>query len=155
MSKRVYRNIKEIVEETGVFHRAEGAKVTVETESTEKVVDSGYFCKLWLESGIETLEDAEIGFLVRIGRYLDYRDNTIRKNGEVMTVREMADVTGREYTRLSRIVKGLIEKRVMGKHSTEIVEYTGRRKTVYTINPYVMCRGRMVNKRVRSYYTIG
>ena len=150
--RRVYRNIKEIVEDTGEFHRPSGAKVTVETESVEGVVNNGYFCKMWLNSGIERLEDSEISFLVKISQYLDYRDNTIRREDEVMTVKEMAEVTGREYTRLSKMVKVMCERKIMGKHSTKIVEYLGRRTVVYSVNPYVICRGRMINKRVRTYY---
>lgn len=153
--KRVYRDVAEIVENSGEIHRPSGAKVTIETESTEGVVDNGYFCKLWLNSGIETLEDSEISFLVKISQYLDYRDNTIRREGEVMTVKEMAEVTGREYTRLSKMVKGMCERKIMGKHSTEMVEYLGRRSVVYSVNPYVICRGRMINKRVRTYYNNG
>lgn len=153
--KRIIRDVIEIVDGNGEIHRPENARVTVETESETGQVSNGLFCKVWMESGIERLEDVEIGFLVRIMKYVDHRDNTIRKNGEVMTVKEMAGELGKEYTRLSRMVSSLVEKRVMGKHSTEIVEYVGRRKTVYSINPYIMCRGKMVNKRIKEFYNIG
>ena len=90
--------------------------------------------------------------MIKIMKYVDHRDNTIRMNSEVMTVKEMASVTGREYTRLSKLVKGLVERKVMGRHSTDIIEYAGRRKTVYSINPYIVCKGRMINKQVRDYF---
>ena len=142
-----------MVDKYGEAHPVDdGTKVTMATESTLMEVSGGLFNKMWADSGIEKLEDAEIGFLVKIIRYVRATDNTIRLKDEVMTVKEMAKVTGKEYTRLSRLVSELIEKKVMGKHSTEIVEYSGRRKTVYTVNPYILCKSKMVNKRVVEYY---
>lgn len=153
--KQVYRNIQAVVDENGELHRIDGVKVTVQTQREEAVVENGVFFKGWIEGGIEKLDDGEIGFLVKLMRYLDHRDNTIRLNGEVMTVREMAEVTGRGYARLSTMVRGLVERKVMGKHSTDIVEYNGRRSVVYSVNPYVMCKGKVINKQVRDYYRIG
>lgn len=154
--KHIIHKVVEITDAYGVIHPVDlESKVSVDTGSMESEVSNGYFCKLWTDSGVDGLEDVEIAFLVRISKYIDHRDNTIRMKDEVMTVKEMAEVVGREYTRLSKMVKGLCEKRVMGKHSTEIIEYSGRRGTVYTVNPYVICRGRMINKRVKSYYSIG
>ena len=151
----VYHGIIEATDRNGEIHTFKNGKLTEEKESTTGQVSNGLFFKGWLGSGLERLEDSEISFLIRIMRYVDYKDNTIRKNGEVMTVKEMSEAIGKEYTRLSRMVNGLVEKRVMGKHSTEIVEYVGRRKTVYTVNPYILCRGKMVNLKVRDYYGIG
>lgn len=150
--KQVYRGVQALVDGNGELHEVDGIKVTVQTQREDAPVENGTFFKVWVESGVEGLEDAEIGFLVRIMKYVDHRDNTIRKDGEVMTVREMAEVMGREYTRFSKMVKGLLERKVMGKHSTEIVEYKGRRSVVYSINPYVACKGRMLNKQVRDYF---
>lgn len=150
--KQVYRGIQAVVDENGEIHEVDGVKVTVQTEREDAPVENGMFFKVWVESGIEGLDDAEIGFLVRIMKYVDHKDNTIRLNGEVMTVKEMAEVTGRGYARLSTMVKELVEKKVMGKHSTEIVEYKGRRSIVYSINPYVFCKGKMINKQVRDYF---
>lgn len=151
----VHRGIVEAVDKNGEIFRPKNGKLTEEEESGKKQISNGLFYKVWQESGLERLDDAEIGFLVRIMKYVDYRDNTIRLGEEVMTVKEMAEVTGREYTRLSKLVKGLVERKVMGKHSTEIVEYVGRRGTVYTVNPYIMCKGRMLNEKIKSYYVGG
>ena len=152
--KRVYRGIKGVVDGEGKTHEVDGVKVTVQTEEDEAVVENGLFFKGWLE-GMDFLEDVEIVFLIRIMKYVDHKDNTIRNKGEVMTVKEMAEKTGKEYTRLSRMVKELVEKKVMGKNSTETVEYAGRRRVVYSVNPYVFCRGRMINKEIREYYRTG
>lgn len=153
--KQVYRNIRGVVDDNGVLHEVDGVKVTVQTQREDALVENGVFFKGWIESGVEKLDDGEIGFLVRIMKYLDHRDNTIRQNGEVMTVKEMSEVTGRGYARLSTMVKELVEKKVMGKHSTSDVEYNGRRSVVYSVNPYIFCKGKMINKRVRDYYRIG
>lgn len=125
-----------------------------ESEKREREVSNGkYFWKIWSASGIEKLGNMEIVFLVRIMVYVDEKDNTIRKNGEAMTVKEMSEVTGLGYSRMSEAVKGMIEKKVMGRHSTEIVEYVGRRSVIYSVNPYIMCKGKMVNRKICDYYT--
>lgn len=149
------RGIVEATDENGVIYRPNNGVLTEDVNSGKKQISNGLFYKVWQGSGIEKLEDTEIGFLVRIMKYVDHRDNTIRFREEVMTVKEMAEATGREYTRLSKMVKGLLERKVMGKHSTEIVEYVGRRKAVYTVNPYIMCKGRMLNEKVKEYYIGG
>lgn len=149
------RGIVEATDKNGEIHKFENGKITEQKKRDTGQVSNGHFFKGWLDSGIETLEDGEISFLIRIMRYVDYTDNTIRLNGEVMTVKEMSVALGKEYTRLSRMVNGLVEKKVMGKHSTEIVQYAGRRKTVYSVNPYILCRGRMLNLKVRDYYGNG
>lgn len=154
--KRVHRDIVGLTDIYGEIHAVEeGTEIAEYRKSDVGEVSNGLFFKGWLSSGVERLDDTEIGFLVRIMRYLEHSDNTIRMDNEVMSVKEMAAVTGREYTRLSRLVNCLVEKRVMGRHSTEMVKYTGRRKTVYTVNPYIFCKGKMINKRVIEYYKPG
>ena len=139
--------------ETGEKYEGSLYRVS-ESEKKEREVSNGkYFWKIWSVSGIEKLGNMEIVFLVRIMVYVDEKDNTIRKNGEAMTVKEMSEVTGLGYSRLSEAVKGMIEKKVMGRHSTEIVEYVGRRSVIYSVNPYIMCKGKMVNRKICDYYT--
>lgn len=151
----IYRGIVEATDKNGEIHTFKNGRLTEEKDSTTSQVSNGLFFKGWMDSGIERLGDNEIAFLIRIMKYVDHRDNTIRQKGEVMTVKEMAVALGKEYTRLSRMVNGLVEKKVMGKHSTEIVEYVGRRKTVYSVNPYILCKGKMLNKQIKEFYIIG
>lgn len=139
--------------ETGEMVEGRICRVS-EVDSASKEVSNGkFFWKIWSGSGIERLENMEIVFLIRIMPYVEVKDNTIRRDGEVMTVKEMSEVTGVGYSRLSETVKGMVEKKVMGKHSTEIVEYVGRRGSVYSVNPYIICKGKMVSKRICEYYT--
>lgn len=141
--------------DTGEKYEGRMYKVS-ETERGEKEVSNGkYFWKIWAISGIERLGNMEIVFLVRIMAYVEAKDNTIRMDGEAMTVKEMSEVTGIGYSRLSETVNGMVGKKVMGKHSTGIVEYVGRRKSIYSVNPYIICKGKMVNKRICEYYTGG
>lgn len=150
--KQILRDVVEIIDGSGEIHRPEKAKVTIETEQGSKAVDNGLFVKIWQNSEIEKLGSMEIVFLVRIAKYLDHRDNTIRLNGEAMTVKEMSEVAEIGYARLTETIKGMIEKKVMGKHSTEETEYRGRRKVIYSVNPNVICKGRMIDKRIIEYY---
>ena len=139
--------------ETGEKIEGKICKVSEVVSTTKEVSNGSLFWRIWSGSGIEKLENMEIVFLIRIMSYVDHRDNTIRKNGEAMTVKEMADATGMGYSRLSETVKGMVEKRVMGKHSTDIVEYIGRRSIIYSVNPYIICKGKMVNRQICEYYT--
>lgn len=141
--------------DTGEKYEGGMYKVSEAVNDTKEVSNGKYFCKIWSASGIEKLGGMEIIFLIRIMVYVDASDNTIRLNGEVMTVKEMAEVTGIGYSRLSEAIKWMVERKVMGKHSTEVVKYVGRRKSVYSVNPYIICKSKMVNRRICDYYTSG
>lgn len=151
--KQTRYDIVALVDKEGELIETEGAKVVVrDSEDDRKAVRGGLFCKVWL-GGIERLEKSEIVFLVRIMEYLWYEDNTIRLDGEAMSVKEMAKATGIGYARLSESVRELIGKRVMGEHSVGIMKgYRGRRKRVYSVNPFVMCKGVMISKEVVDFY---
>lgn len=139
--------------DTGEKYEGRMYKVS-ETEKKESEVSNGkYFWKIWAVSGIGNLENMEIVFLIRIMSYVNEKDNTIRMKGEAMTVREMSDVTGLGYSRLSEAVKTMVEKKVLGKHSTDMLEYAGRRSIIYSVNPYIMCKSKMVNRKICEYYT--
>jgi hypothetical protein len=151
---RVYRNVDVIDRETGAKLNEERDRVTVDGDSKSKKVTNGLFSKVWVTGGLDKLGNMEIAFLIRIMKYVDHRDNTIRNDGEAMTVKEMSEVTGIGYARLSEAVKGMVEMKVMGKHSTGIVDYIGRRSVIYSVNPCVICKGTMIDKRICSYYGI-
>lgn len=153
MSKQTIEGIAAVVDNYGELHKLEESeRVRIERERKDKVVDRGRFGKVWIGSGIEELGSMETVFLVRIMGYIRYDDNSIRDGEEVMSVKEMSEATGIGYARLSEAIRGMVKDRVMGKHDTAMVEYRGRRKVVYTVNPYIVCRGRMINKRVCEYY---
>ena len=105
------------------------------------------------------LTPRELTFLVMILEYVSYNDCVIRmggrKNGEVMGLVEMAEATGMEYTRVTRIVVQLERKGVMGHHVTGSIlkGYEGKARKVYTINPNIFCRGKYVNGVVAEFYS--
>ena len=153
MSKRILKGVAAVIDIYGEIHKVnEEAEVAIGKERGEKVVSNGLFGKVWIGSGIEKLGSMEIVFLVRIMGYIRYEDNTIRDGEEVMSVKEMAAATGLGYARLSEAIKGMCRDRVMGKHDTREIEYRGRRKVVYSVNPYVVCRGRVVNRKICDYF---
>ena len=151
---RVYRNVDVIDRDTGAKLNEERDRVTVDGDSKSKRVSNGLFSKVWVTGGLDRLGNMEIAFLIRIMKYVDHKDNTIRIDGEAMTVKEMADVTGMSYSRLAGSVRGMVEMKVMGKHSTDEVEYIGRRSVIYSVNPCVICKGTMIDKRICAYYGI-
>lgn len=154
--KRIYRNVDVVDRETGDVLNERGERVEVgEKEEAEGAVRNGLFCKVWKEGAeeISELEDMEIVFLGRIMRYVWYEDNTIRQGNEPMNVKEMAEATKISYARLSERIKDLIKRRVVGKHDSSVMKgYKGRRGIVYTINPYIYCKGVMIPKEIKRYF---
>ena len=140
-----------MIDANGELHETEQKKITI-GEEDNRTVNGGKFCKLWIGS-MENLGFTETTFLVRIARYVCCEDNTIRRDGEVMTIKEMADVTKLGYSRLVGVVNGLIEQKIMGKHDTSIVKYSGRRKYVYSVNPFVYCKLNAIDKNIVQYYS--
>lgn len=105
------------------------------------------------------LSPSELSFLVLIMEYVSYTDCVIRwggrANGEVMGLEDMAEATGIEYTRVSRIVRQMESKGVMGHHVTGSIlrGYEGKARKVYTVNPNIVCKGRYVNGAVAEFYS--
>lgn len=104
------------------------------------------------------LTPSELSFLILILEYVSYNDCVIREggraNGEVMGLQEMAEATEMEYTRVTRIVGQLERKGVMGHHVTGSIlrGYEGKARKVYTVNPYIVCKGKYVNGVVVEFY---
>lgn len=104
------------------------------------------------------LTPSELSFLVMILEHVSYNDCVIRKdgraNGEIMGLPGMAEATGMDYTRVTRIVGQLESKGVMGHHVTGSIlkGYEGKARKVYTVNPNIFCRGKYVNGAVSEFY---
>lgn len=147
-----YRKIKAYIDEDGEMHLTNG-KVRVEEEGDREAVTEGLFFKGWIGRGLEDLSEKEIGLLVKVMKYVSYEDNLIVDKGEPLTKAEIAKLTGIGYERTVGIIKGLISKGIMYRHEIKVMEgYKGRRTGVYSINPYIMCRGKMIKKEICRCY---
>lgn len=166
MKKRTVIEGAKLVDKYGeIYEVGEGSKVVIETKVEDKKpvifkkgvefvkVFKGVMRKLGKE-----LTASELSFLVMILEYVSYEDCVVRKgghgNGEVMSLAEIAEAVGIEYTRASRIVSSLERKGVMGHHVTGSIlsGYKGVRNKVYTVNPYICCKGSTVNRAVYEFY---
>lgn len=147
-----YKKIKAYIDEDGEMYLSNG-KVKIEEEGDREAVTEGLFFKGWIGRGLEDLSEKEIGLLVKVMKYVRYEDNLIVDKGEPLTKTEISKLTGVGYERVVDVIKGLISKGVMYQHEIDMMEgYKGRRKSVYSINPYIMCRGKMIKKDICRFY---
>lgn len=155
--RRRYRNVDIVDRDTGEVVN-EGREMPVEEveENEREAVRDGKFGKIWEAGMEEELEEKEIVIVWRLMKYVYYDDNTIRKEGEAMNVKEMAEVTGVSYARLSEWIDKLIKRRIIGIFSSKVMKgYKGRRKLVYVINPHIFCKAVMIPKEIMRYFSGG
>lgn len=105
---------------------------------------------------VEVLTPTEIAMVIGLAPYVSYTDCCIRVGGrgEVMSAQDIAKALEMDDAKVYRLIKSLEEKGVMGHHVTGSIlkGYEGKVKKVYTVNPYIYCRGEKVNKVVYDFY---
>lgn len=147
--------------ETGErFLAGEGERYYKETKSEESPAKIGRdFMKLFISSAekmYKELTPAEIVMVMRLAQFVSYTDCVLRKNGrgEVMGVTDVAEVLELDKSYVYRIFGSLEKKGVIGHHVTGSIlkEYSGRARKVYTVNPFIYCKGEYVNRAVYDYY---
>lgn len=71
-----------------------------------------------------------------------------------MGVKDIAKELGMEEGKVYRLISSLERKGVMGHHVTGSIlkGYEGKMKKVYTVNPFIYCRGVRVNREIYDFY---
>ena len=117
------------------------------------------FMKLSIEGArkmLERLTPTEITMAIGLIPYVSYFDCCIRVGGkgEVMSAQDIAKELGMDDAKVYRLIKSLEEKGVMGHHATGSIlsGYEGKIRKVYTVNPFIYCRGKKVNRSVYDFY---
>ncbi len=164
MLQKTYYDAKQLVDpETGeIYEVGEGEKFTKEKKvepSNDVPLGRRMFMKLFISAAErmgEILTSKEIVMVMRLAPYVSYTDCILRMNGrgEVMDVGDIAKALGMEKKNTYRIVSSLEKKGVMGHHVTGSIlpEYKGKARKVYTVNPFIYCKGQYVNRAVYEYY---
>lgn len=159
-----HENTDAVDRETGEILNPDGTTYTMEPydkRDPEKFKEGDGFMKVFnraIHDLGRRLTPSELSFLVMILEYVSYNDCVIRSggrtNGEVMGLPDMAEATGIDYTRVTRIVGQLERKGVMGHHVTGSIlkGYEGKARKVFTVNPNIFCRGKYVNGVVAEFY---
>lgn len=105
---------------------------------------------------LEVLTPTEITMVIGLAPYVSYVDCCIRAGGrgEVMSAQDIAKALEMDDAKVYRLIKSLEEKGVMGHHATGSIlnGYEGKVRKVYTVNPYIYCRGKKVNRAVYDFY---
>lgn len=76
----------------------------------------------------------EQGALHRLGMYISYRDNTLRKGKNPMTKTEIGKILGLKKSRTREIIENL-------KRKNALIEEKDGRAFKYTISPYLCWKG--------------
>ena len=104
----------------------------------------------------KNLTPSEFMVAISLAEYTSYEDCIIKQgghgNGHDMNMNDLAEELGIEYTRISKIIKSLIQKGVIGRFETGNT-YDNKLRKVYIANPYIYFRGNNVNKSVANYFS--
>ncbi len=160
-------NIAFVVDKYGEIHEQKGTDGRIILEEYEYVDEDivfkkeSNFVKLYddmVPKLLDKLSPTEIAFVLGLIPYVSYGDCVLRKtrhgNSDVVTTKELSELMKIEYPTVRRLIASLEKKGVMGHHETGTIlkGYEGKKKRVYTVNPYIYFRGVLVNKTVYDYY---
>ena len=117
------------------------------------------FVKLYdgvLEELTKRLSKAELTFMFKIVRLVSYNDCILReggsKNGRFLDISDIAEATGENYKNCCKLIKGLINKGVIGKHKTGCIENPKIELKCYTFNPYIINRGARLDRTIIALF---
>ena len=164
MKQREVVESRELMDvETGeIIYVGDGEKLVKERQvASEKpaIMKRMGFMKIFLDAAgkiARELSATEIKMIVGLMPYVSYEDCCIRWDGygEVMDVEDIAEALGEDKKKVYRVIASLEKKGVMGHHVTGSIlkGYKGKLRKVYTVNPFVCCRGTKINRAVYEYY---
>lgn len=127
-------------------------------EESPVKIKGGAFMKAYdasLRKMYKELTPTEIAMVLGLAPYVSYTDCCLRhKTGELMDANDIATELGIEKRKAYRLLSSLEKKGVIGYHVTGSIlkGYEGKLRKVYTVNPFIFCRGVQVNRSVYEYY---
>jgi len=139
-----------------INHANEGDKVKViRKESVDYLRDTVLinkdepFVKIYtavlfkLSHSLSGTESLFVSYLLQYIRYtsglLEYR------NGNTLTRQHMAEETGLNIKTIDRLLKGLVDKQVLGKHKTG-------QDISFTVNPFIFMKGKRISETLYKLY---
>lgn len=117
---------------------------------------SDNYIKLFSGNGqklFNELSYSQIAFLVFLCDYICYDDCAIRmngkKNGRLLTMNELAELSGINIEALRKTIYALRDKKVIGIHPYE----DDKTRRWYSVNPHIMCKGSVIAKYISDYFS--
>ncbi len=155
----MYKKVNRELCDTETGERIEEVLYRREVEGTPVEMKEGKFMKLSIRGAqkmIKELTPTEIAMVIGLAQFVSYEDCCIREGGrgEVMSAQDIAKAMDMDDAKVYRLIKSLEEKGVMGHHVTGSIlkGYEGKMKKVYTVNPFIYCKGKRVNRAVYDFY---
>lgn len=163
MTQKTYYDTKEAVDlETGErIAVEEGERLLKEKKTKPQTINvrGNKFMKLNIEATAKMyreLTPTEITMVMGLVRFVSYTDCCLRIDGrgELMDANDISRELGLDKRKTYRLLASLEKKGVIGYHITGsiLTRYKGKLRKVYTVNPFIYCRGRKVNASVYEYY---
>jgi hypothetical protein len=94
----------------------------------------------------DKLSGKESLFLYYLLQYVNFEDGILERNKEILTKEMIIEETKQSERNIERLIAGLIEKEVIGKHRT------GTKKVAYTINPFIFMKGKRIDLTLYELY---
>jgi hypothetical protein len=94
----------------------------------------------------DKLTGKEALFLYYLLQYVNYEDGILERNKELLTKEMIVEETKQSERNVERLIAGLIEKEIIGKHRT------GTKKIAYTVNPFIFMKGKRIDKTLYELY---
>ena len=163
--RTVFNGDSVVVDSYGEIHEPpDKSRIVIETYEEEDTVlfkkEDG-FVKVFddiIPKLLEELTPSELKVVIALMPYVSYTDCVIRTskhgNSDIMSMKQIAEAVHMEYANATRVMSSLAKKGVVGLHSTGSIlkNYKGKKNKVYTVNPYIYCRGIRVNRAVYDFY---
>lgn len=147
----------------------DGDRISIRRESQERYInensaldDSGrIFGKIYSETPYylrKVLSLSERDAFYLLSAHVSYTTFIIHKTtnyqSDFAKLEDIAVILDKHYKNTYKIIKGMIDKKVIGRHKTDeiIPRYTGTCKFIYTVNPFLVGKGNFINKSVYDYY---
>ena len=134
----------------------EAANNTSEDEREVNFCNDDYFQKIFKHVGItlyKELSHPEVALLILLQDFLCYGDCALRmggrRNGNYLSIEDISKISGFSMDRVRKIIYSLRDKEVMGIHDRE----DSKQKKWYSINPFIICKGNKVKKKMIDYYS--
>ena len=97
---------------------------------------------------LKQLSNTELSFLLSLSPYISYGTCALVRDDNVLNLRDISEITGLNYSFTRRLMASLISKGIIGKFITGSLVADNKLLHAYIVNPYVMSKGRAVDKTV-------
>ena len=103
------------------------------------------------------LTHPEFRLAIILTPHVSYEDCIIRetmdRRSKILGLQDLADIHGYDYGYIRKIMAGLKNKGVIGRHdSGTVLPDEKSKQIIYTVNPYIYFRGNNINKTIFTFY---